>query len=144
MVFVDQNVKLSPVLRNRCYIFRIREPWNVNVTKHFCVVLWVLGISCVDILWSIPLFSIVSNDDRGKYYVLTMCSTILHNFFLLIVFISNWFRLDKENRETALFIFYKVDGGEPNRCTFGHWFSVNVVSKSCICSMYKEDVSNWY
>ena len=90
-----------------------------------------------DVLWSIPLFSLVSNDDSGKYFVLTMYSIVLHSF-LLIVFIGNWFNLEKTNREADLFIFYRVDGDDMNHCRFGHWFSVNVVFKSCICSMYKK------
>jgi len=101
LVIVDRNVILRYVLRRRCDSFCIRGPWNVNVTRMFCVVLWVLRISGDDVLWNIRVFSFVTNDSRNPF-VLLMCSIVLHSFWLLLGDKNNRCFLVKRNRKAVL------------------------------------------
>jgi len=43
--------------------------------------LGILGISGDDVLWTIPLFSLVSNVDRGKSFALAIRSILLHSSY---------------------------------------------------------------
>jgi len=92
-----------------------------KVTHIFLLVLWMLGIIGDVALWSIPVYSFVSNNS-GYTFVLATCSKVFH-FYSLWIRISDslWLRTIKN----FSFMYCRLFGSGTNQRIVGKCLSVN-------------------